>query len=248
MPALLYYSRIAASGYSATTSASGYSASNAGLYAIARPWRSTSTAANDLQANFSLQTLRGVMVQDTNIASPSVYSIASGGGSVLLSSPGTPPQEPNGRRKILVACNVMAQGCKISAASGTPTDGASYHSVGALYAWGAVMSLLCDPLLGSSVRRVRPRVQADLENGQRADAKTGPAFADRILLRFRVQAGQDLEAIERLADAGVCGLDLGIANRRDLAWPVVCTARSIERAMSRANQDDVELEFMEVVA
>jgi len=248
MPALLYYNRIAPGSYSATSAASGYAAANVDGYAIGRPWRSTSTAANDLQANFGLQTLRGIMVQDTNIATPSVYYIASGGASVLLSSPGVPPQEPNGRRKILVACNVSAQGCKLNAASATPTDGASYHSVGSLYAWGAVLSLACDPLTGSSIRRARPRVQADLDNGQRADAKTGPAYADSIKLRFRVQAGQDLEVIERLADGGVCGLDLGIANRRDLAWPVMCQARSLERAMSRANQDEIELEFFEVVA
>lgn len=248
MPALLYYARISPSGLTATSAASGYSASNADTYAIGRPWRSTSTAANDLQANFSLQTLRGVMAQDTNIAAPSVYYIASGGGSVLLSAPGVPPAEPNGRRKILVPCNVSAQGWKLSAASATPTDGASFHSVGALYAWGAVLSLPVDPLIGSRIRRARPRVQSDLANGQQSDAKTGPAYTRAITLRFRVPAGADLEQIERLADAGVCGLDLGIASRRDLCWPVVCRMASIDRAMTRAAQDEVELEFLEVVA
>jgi len=186
-----------------------------------------------------------MLLHDINLSAGTVSYINSVNSAVSLGSQSSQVDQV-GRRRMLLASGPSAQGWKM-AFSGSPTDGAAYWSAGSMYAFTNSLTLPVDPLVGARVRYVRPRIQNELPNGQLTDAKTGPEYAE-ITMRFRGLRSADLQQLERLADAGVCCLDLGDSLAPWNVWPVRCAMKTIDRAMSRATQDEVELICREVVA
>lgn len=249
MSAKLYYGLIAATSWTAGTSAAGYPPTNAGLSAIRRPWRSTNTVLQSVTENFTLQNLAGIYVHAVNVDALAgvFYTNSIGTNVALLASPPT-VHDGLGRYRLLCSSGlpVNAKGA-LAQFTGVPQGGATYFELGAMYSFGSVLTLPVDPLVGARVRTVRPRVQETLPNGQKADASTGPEFA-RITLTLRGLRSADLQQIERLANSGLCVLDLGDPQAPGNVWPVRCLMDSVDTALSRARLDEVNLEFEEVVA
>jgi hypothetical protein len=252
MTASLYYSRLTAASWAATSSKSGYTASNAGSTGIARPWASNATGTQQLTGDLSTtQTIRAIALQSCPL---STADIRVDGSSTPTTSRGAivPAQAGHGVYRGSLAMNVSAR--YVSAYWTGPTllggnagvysrEPASYE-VGTLYAFGATLSLPCEPLLESDLSFEYPQTVERLPNGQQITVSRGAPVAT-ITLRFRPTASQDIERIARIARAGISWLDLGIAARPDLQWPVKCIEDSIGRQF-RGGADAVALTFREV--
>lgn len=252
MPATLYYSRLSPSSWSATSTKAGYSASNAGSTGIARPWASNATGTQQLIGDLgSAQTVRGICIQSCPV---STIDVRADNSATPTTSRGsiTPALARHGVYRGSLGVNISAR--YLSAYFASPTllgAGAGVYSkepaayeVGAFHAFGAVLTLPCEPLLESDIQHSYPQSVEQLPNGQAMVISRGAPYAT-ISLRFRPTASQDIEQIARIARAGICWLDLGVTARPQLQWPV----RMIEEAHARTFQggaDVVTLRFREV--
>ena len=252
MAAFLYYSRLSPSSWSATSTKSGYSASNAGSTGIARPWASNATSTQQLIGDLgSTQTVRGICIQSCPV---STIDVRADNSATPTTSRGsiTPAQARHGIYRGSLGVNISAR--YLSAYFASPTllgAGAGVYSkepaayeVGAVHAFGAVLTLESEPLLESEIQHNYPQTTEQLPNGQTLVVSRGAPYAE-LSLRFRPTAGQDIEQIARIARAGICWLDLGVTARPELQWPV----RMVEDTHARSFQggaDVVTLRFREV--
>lgn len=252
MPAILYYSRLSPSGWSATSTKSGYSASNAGSVGVARPWASNVLTDEQLTADLgSAQTVRGICLQSCPV---STVDVRADNSSTPTTSRGaiTPAQGRHGIYRGSLGVNISARYLSAFFASpalyganpGVYSREPAVYEVGAFHAFGAVLTLPTEPLLESEVVPRYPQTIEQLPNGRSVPISRGAPYSE-ITLRFRPTASQDIEQIARIARGSVCWLDLGVAARPELQWPV----QMIEDAHGRQFQggaDTVQLRFREI--
>lgn len=252
MTAKLYYSLHTPSSWSATSTKAGYSASNAGSTGIRRPWASNATGTQQLIADLgSSKTIVGLGIQSSPVSEIFVYADNS---ATPTTDRGTitPAQASHGIYHGLLAMSVSAR--YASAYFDSPTmrgADAGVHSiepavyeVGALYAFGAVMDLPVEPLIDSDIDAIWPQSNERLPNGAEVVITRGAPY-QRINLRFRPGAAHDIEKVARIARGGLCWLDLGVAARPELSWPVRWTDDNAQRRFS-GGRDQVALTFREI--
>lgn len=229
----------------ATTSAeAAYPASNLLLPAIRRPWRSTSTASQNVDIDLGSAIANPILcLQGGNASSITVSYGTASYTTVSLGALAT-AQDRHGTRRLSVSIPASARYVRL-AFSGTPADAAAYWWGGALYVFGSTLTLPDDPLLGSEVNARYPQSRVELPNGNRITIDRG-APRQQINLRFRTARSADIDALTRAVRAGVCWLDLGIDTNRELQWPVQIDSDTAPRTLSRADQDDTSIALLEV--
>ena len=252
MTASLYYSRFTPSAWSATSTKSGYSASNAGSTGIARPWASNVLTDEQLIADLgSSQTVRAVCVQSCPV---STLDVRADNSATPTTSRGaiTPAQAGHGVYRGSRAMNAsvryvsafFASPTLLGATAGAYSREPAVYEVGALYAFGSVLTLPTEPLIDSEIDFEYPQQTEKLPNGQQIVVSRGAPVAT-ITLRFRPSASHVIEQVARIARAGITWLDLGVTARPDLQWPV----RFVDDAHGRqfrGGRDVVTLRFREV--
>lgn len=136
---------------------------------------------------------------------------------------------------------------RIQVDAGTPrTDGSFIYRIGAVYVFGAAFLPTAQARTPIQVAHPRPKVVDRLDNGQRVASLTGAPFAE-IALDMIPTAADDVEKIARLAEAGICWLDLGNPSRRELQWPVRFFGDGTTRVVNpAAAKDRVSLTLSEV--
>jgi hypothetical protein len=252
MTAKLYYSLHSPSSWSATSTKTGYSASNAATTGIRRPWASNATGAQQLIADLgSSKTIRGLAVQSCPVSAVAAYvdNIAT---PTTDRGDITPAQASHGIYRGLLAMNVSARYASayfdsptlLGANAGVYSVEPAVYEVGAMYAFGAVMDLPVEPLIDSDIDAVWPQSNERLPNGAETVITRGAPFV-RINMRFRPSASHDIEKIARIARAGLCWLDLGVAARPELSWPVRWVDDNAQRRFS-GGRDQVSLSFREI--
>lgn len=275
MTARLHYLPYSAATYSSQqTPLTGYGAANTGTTAIRQPWISSVTAngSNDdwIEWDFGAGIERDIVVaglqsclqgSGTLLSSfDGIYPPATLRGIISASTVVT---AANGIRKGSFVVDPTYSGLPIRYLRVDFTNAnhargrdiyATYPSyngidtrmeLGAMYLFGASVALPIDPLIDSEIMHKYPQGKTDLENGQVITWQRG-APKTIIRLRFRAAANHDIEQIARIAQAGVCWLDLGIDTRRDLQWPVRFVEDSHTRVLTAPRREAVTLTFEEV--
>lgn len=260
MTAKLHYGLIAPSAFSSQlTATAGYDASNTGLSAIARPWVST-VAANGANDDWVQHDYGGTKT----IAAVAINSCLQSSGQILIGT-GTPPATTYGTidaTTVALAQNGVRKGSWSGAGSARyvradftnaatargagvfATYGTDFMELGALYVFANSMALPVDPLVDSDYKPRYPQNSTDLPNGQNIRVDRGAPFGT-ITLRFNAR-DTDIEQIARIARAGLCWLDLGIANAPELQWPVRFIDDTHTRPLARPRREPVTLSFREV--
>lgn len=237
---MLYHTR-ATGTLSASTAATGYEAVNANDYAVGRAWRSTTAGASWLQIDLgSSRSLDAICINETNAASVAVtYGASSPPGSTL----GTlaTHADGQGRRKGRIEGDV-ARYVRLSF-SGTPTDGAAYWTVGSLLLLTDQLAVP-DPLLPLQLDFERGQDNVQLPNGRELPIVRGVSRA-RLGLSWRVVADVDIEAAARTLRAQECWLDLAVADRPDLQWPVSFPGKQFSRRIEGFNRERFDLQLLE---
>lgn len=247
--ARILYDRKAISAAGATNAASGYPASNVLEPAIRRPWRSTGSADGiQVWLDQGSALIPGYLfVQQHN-----AVNFGFRGGNItppttVVGSIVDPRKEPNGRVKNVQQFTASVRYVGFRCAGISTIDDASAWEVGALHLFQWALTIPA-PLYPATIRRVRPRYQAELPNGQLADADAGPAYSV-IDLRFRPTLA-DADAvgqIERIANAGICVLDLEHPARPDWVWPVRIQMTEVVEEVDRVMTTAIALTCREVV-
>lgn len=245
MSAKLRHTAYPIAAVTATSAATGYPASNITVPSCGRPWRSTSTAAQNL--DLDLGTSRSqvyLCVQGVNCASVTVqYGNASYTASTLGAL--TASKDRHGRRKFSVSIIGPLRYIRLAFSASAPDDSAAFYEAGAVFVFGESLTLPADPLLGSEASAALPQTLVQLPNGFECAIDRGPA-RQRLGLRFRGARTDDLDELARRARAGTCWLDLDVAANRELQWPVRHTADSLQRSFSGASQDEASIPLIEV--
>lgn len=218
--ASLYYGKLPIVAVTATTAASGFPASNVALESLGRPWRSTTTGANDVVLDLgSSKAINALFLHDVNFASA---TIARSTDNVSYTAVGTLTTYAgrHGRRRGKISLGgASARYVKISISAGTPADGAAYWRIGSAYLFASKATPGAQPNYPTRVITTRPRVTTALANRLPAVASTGNNI-DRIELRvprWNTEAADDY--VQRPA-AGSILLDLEEPNYPEQQWPV----------------------------
>jgi hypothetical protein len=247
---LLYTSRIIPTTATATSAASGYAATNVLLQALGAPWRSTSTALQDVVIDLgSAQTPRGIGVQDTNATS---IVIASSADNITYTDRATldlTNVDRFNRRRGCAGVNTSARYWRLRIASATAPDGLAYWRIGAVYVFGAVTDVI-PPQYGFSVRSNHNESREQLANGREAIAAIG-SRADLISGKFGVQSTGPMVIGSLLADlrTGSVWLDMQVTARPSWTWPLINAAGSDDETMDMNTPDytTISLNAREVV-
>lgn len=261
MTALLHYSLFAPSAFSSLRTATpGYEAANTAATPIRKPW------VSDVPANG----VNDDWVQHDYGANKSIVAIAvqsclQGSGSILHGTTSIPATNygtisastvgmgGNGIRKGSWVASVSARYVRADFTNASEARGAGVYAtylnalmeLGALYCFGASIALPVEPLIDSDIEYAYPQQLEKLPNGQEVQIDRGAPTA-RIRLRFKAGATHDIEKIARLARAGLCWLDLGIASAPELQWPVRFIDDKHTRSWVRPRREPVNLTFKEI--
>lgn len=244
MTAILHTGTRTLSALAATSAESAYPVSNLQTPAIRKPWRSTSTASQNVDIDLGSAVANPIIcLQGCNASSITVSYGTASYTTVSLGALAT-AQDRHGTRRLSVSIPASARYVRL-VFIGTPADAAAYWWGGALYVFGSTLALPDDPLLGSEVNARYPQSRVELPNGNRITIDRG-APRQQINLRFRTSRVTDIDALTRAVRSGLCWLDLGIDSNRELQWPVMMDSDTAPRTLSRADQDDTSIALLEV--
>lgn len=232
--ATLFHDMVRIVAGSATSEAEGYEFENVTNPRILRPWRSTAAAGQVLTLDTgSLQAISGVLLQHCNAASAAVHASDN---LIDWADVGTLSivADDAGRRKGLIPIDDVARHVRFTFAS-TTADGRDLIEVGAAWVYGSAYALPRAPEYGMSVKHVRPQVSADLPNGRRALAGTGPEYSE-IEISLDERWGEDMAQIVRAARDEVVVFDLDVASLPGCVWPLRWVAGETAGTLERFNQ------------
>lgn len=222
MGAIIDYAQVVPASITGTSEAAGYDFENVLDPRILKPWRSTSAASQSVDFDLgSAKTVESVWVSTFNFADIVLYWSDDAFVHVTVADTATSvPTDVLGRRRIRLAGGSSHRYWRIWTWTSSPDDGGSYFTIGSVFLFGTTATLPTCPEYGWQQEQVYPQVAADLPNGRRAVASTGPAHI-RLSLELQEWRGQeDASLLIRQARTGVVGLDLGLAAQPELAWPV----------------------------
>ncbi len=243
---IIDYASLVPSSVTATSAAAGYAASQLALPQIGLPWRSTSTATQQVVIDLgATQTIASVWVQHLNAQQLTVER-ATVANSYTTVGTLTTRKQGDGRRKGRIALNASARYLRLTIAAGTPTDGAAYWELGAVYLFAGSQSFDSSPNAGLAVRYEHPQQEVTLANGQVRTASTGPSYA---VLAPEVEhwPDEDLNWLVRQARTGTIGLDLELTSRPWALWPVRNYQKTISTSLRDVVTDTLSAELVEVV-
>lgn len=239
----IYYEKTVAVNVLSTTSAVGYPATNAALESLSRPWRSTSTGANDLTLHFQAAgSVKALLVQDANFASCSVLKSADGAAFSSVGTLTTYADKLTARRRgIIVIDDNNVKAVRLSISSGTPTDGESFWRAKA-YPFASASSVSGHFLTGARVDAIFPEVRSVLANEKVALASTGEAVLVLTIPALR-QYNEDILEVVRRARAGTVAIDFQLVDYPEMVLPVrfVAGKQGEELAQYRITKQTIEL-------
>jgi len=244
---IIYPTRLTPTAYAASSSAAGYGPDNAGLPQLARAWRAATAGAGEhITIDLgSSQVIGAVLLTGVNATGLRVLADDTAAPTTERVASLTSYAEPHGRRKAIASIGgAAARYLRIAFSAASLTAGAAWE-VGAIYLFGPA-SATANALIGSNRVLHRPQVRDELLNGQLAGADTGLPWVE-LTLQFRAKRDSDPGFIEQAGNAGVIAVDMDIANRRDLVWPMRARMGAATWQFSRALQDDVSITLREVV-
>jgi len=236
-----YYSQIFPVAAGATSTAAGYSPNNVLNTSVLRPWRSVTTTGEYIAIDLgSVINIVAVALQACNF---SAAHLNKDGFAFLAAS--TPVNEDGkGRRKNLFEVPGTSTRNIYIAPDGTPVDGSSYYSIGAVYIFGAKRTMPRAPLYGGAeVTYGCPQSSIDLDNGKTVMDFTGPTFAN-VTLPFSGGAGDDMEQLSADAQSGIVWITLG---SNGLQWPMRSYESKITRRLQAFNREQVQSVLKEEV-
>lgn len=253
MTAILYYSQHVPTAWSATTAHASYPASNAGVQQIAAPWAPTAGGIQQLTADLgSSKTIRAIAYQSCPVSAVEARADAAINPPTTVIGSATPQIERHGIYRAHVAADVSAR--YVSAYFNSPAlkggDPGTYavspatYEVGAMYVFGAVLTLPINALIDSEADYNYVHQIERLANGSVVTIERGPPHA-LIRLDFRPDRTQDVERLARVAQAGICWLNLNIPNRPELQWPIRFADDGFKRTWS-GGVDRVSVTLREV--
>lgn len=245
MVARLHHSPWPIDAVAATTAATGYPASNVLTSSVGKPWRSTSTATQNVDIDLgTARTAPVLTLQGPNTAG---CSVSYGSGSYTATNAGAQvlALDRHGRRKHSLALAGSVRYIRIVFGGTAPDDGADHFELGAVAVFGSTLTLPENPLLGAEASARYPQTRIELPNGQTFGIDRGVA-RQRLSLRFRSARTEDIEQLVRIARRGLGWLDLDVASNRELQWPVRHVEDEQARQLSQALQDEAAVILREV--
>lgn len=246
--AKLHYGKLTPSAFAATTSQDGFPPANVGTPALARPWKSTSAAANDLIITLLAAVANPTLhVHDANFATADVYKSVDGVAWVLYGVLTTYYGKEGRRRGSITITDPTVKAIKITPA-GAPTDGLALWRVGFAPVFSSVLTFASPLQFPYTPRFVRPQLRQTLTNKQEAVAATGTGF-HVVELPFKPRDDEDLEPVLRVVQGGAIALlDLELANYPWQVWPVRYIDDEIGERFLEPKVSELALLFHEVVA
>lgn len=231
---------------SATTAATGYPAINMLSPRIARAWRSTSTAQQQIVVDLGADVaVASVWIQSCNAAGCTVEKKLAVGSYVSVGTL-TIYQEPTGRRKGWLAVPGTYRYLRLTIAAGTPVDGAAYWEAGAIYVFSSMLQLPKSPQWGVSISTTYPQITQVMPNGRTITANAGQPCS-RIFLEFASEPAQDVAVLLREARHSTVGFSLGDTERPWDAWPVVVVSATAQRKLVRHKSDSQAFDLREQI-
>lgn len=248
--ATLAYSPLVPATATASSAAANYPATNVLLGKVNKPWRSTSNATTeyliiDLGSSSSYPS-NTLCISGLTMPNAAIYADNSANPSTLKGT-FTCAADTQGRYKVSLPLPGTYRYIKIKPNSGTPTDGASYWTIGTVDLFTSSMQFARDPIYGESqIETHTPQSSVQLENGVTVKDDTGPSYS-AITLNFSGGSTDDHEAIMRRARAGLCWLDLGVIANRGLQWRVKHIEPKTTRKITAFNRETVQIVLTEQV-
>jgi len=257
----LHYGLRSPSGFSSLLSpTAGYPVSNTSVTPIRKPWLS-SVAANGVNDDWiehdfgSSSSIAAVCLQSVLLASGTVKTGASTPPATTYGTigPTTVATDRHGIRKGSFATAITARYVRLDLTNAVDARAAGVYAayssglmeVGAMYVFASTLVLPKQALIGPSVEYMYPEGKENLPNGQFLKFARGAPRA-RVRLDFLPAATDDIEQAARFAKDALCWLDLGVANRPELQWPVRFLEAEHNRALYPQTRDRVSLVFDEV--
>ena len=248
---LLAYNPFAIITATASSAAAGYPATNVLTGKVLKTWRSTSSATTEyliIDLGASTSNPNTLCISGLTMSNVSIYADNTSNPTTLV---GTYicAADAQGRYKvsIVLPSSPSYRYIKIKPNTGTPTDGASYWTIGPVDLFTASLSFARDPIFGeSSLDTNTPQTSATLDNGIIVRDGTGPSYMTPTL-NFSGGSGDNHEQIAMLARSGLCWLDLGIASNRGLQWRVKHYEPKVTRKLTAYNRETVQIALKEEV-
>jgi hypothetical protein len=251
MPAKIHHTQRNPTAITATSADANFPAINLRETPVDRQWRATGVVLQNIDIDLGASVaVTAVCVQHTNAPSFTVLADAAINPPTTNRGTLTPAADNAGRRKGVLefSATVRYIRLQIPASLAVAEDNGvavGYYYIGAVYVFGATLSLPRDPLYGSGVESISPQDSVEMANGQIVTVATGPTYAQLRML-FSPQASQDVERARRLARLAPCWLDLDIASERWRQWPVRSPEPRMNRDIARPRAERVELSFREL--
>lgn len=245
-----YHTKIPPVTTAATSSASGYPSSNVALESISRPWRSTSTAGQNVDQFWTTPTtVAAVLLEDVNFTQCNVARSTDGASFVSPVIVPTYADKLTGRRRALLALNVASlRGIRVGIDAGTPADGLAYWRIGSVYIFNLSVSL---PVMAQHgklrMAGIFANATTELPNMQVAQATLGPD-AIRLTLGFNRKYDQDVHDLQRRSRVATVGLDFELpVEYPDMTLPVRHYQDSVEESVNFLQRAETTIELRERV-
>lgn len=244
----LYYNKVTATAWSATSAQSGYPASNVSLESITRNWRGNDATALDVVITFAAATtVAALLLTDVNFASCAILKSPDGSSFSSVGTLTTFADKLTGRRRGLIEINdANVKAIKISISSGTPSDGLAYWRIGSAYPFANSVALPRNPDYHVRVAAIYPKLRAELPNKQVAVASTGPDILT-LTMPFTRASGEDPLEIVRRGRAGTVGLSISNTNYPELVLPVRHVEEGQDEVLDFYAHSSLDMELREVV-
>lgn len=245
--AKLHYNKVAASAWVATSNQVGYGPANLADEALAKPWYSTSLAANDITITFAAPTLiQTLELHDVNFGTATIEKSPDGATFIGLGV-ATFYAGKEGRRRGLITVNDAAvKALKIKVAAGASLDGLAFWRAGASYQFANVITIPSPFQFDYNPKFIYPEVRIELPTKQVARARTGIGFHE-IVLPFMPQDSEDLTQFTELTRAGTTLLELGLANYPYQVWPVQAFNPELDERFPQPKYSNITYTLREVV-
>jgi hypothetical protein len=217
----LWYSQVNPSSFAATEAATGYPASNVGLQSLGRPWRSTTTGANEVTINFAAaRQVQALFLHDVNFATANIQKSVSGGGFVNIGALTTAGNEAGRYRGYCTVNEALCTAIKIQIAAAAPNDGLAYWRIGSAYAFQAVVTPPFALEYQYEIDTQESVISSTLVNKRKAEARVGIDH-DLIKLPYNAKNSESLADIVRLTRLGTCLFTTDLPNYPEELWPVI---------------------------
>lgn len=245
MTAKLHHTALPIDAVTATTAATGYPAIAITIPGVGRPWRSTSTASNNLDIDLgTTRTAPVICLQGPNAGT---CTLSYGSAAYTTTSAGTQTlsRDRHGRRKHSLALAGSVRFIRLVFGATLPDDAADYFELGAVYVFSSTLALPEEALFGSEARARWPQTRIELPNGNELLFERGVP-RQHLTMRFRSLRTTDAEELARRARRAPCWLDMDVSANRELQWPVRMIEPEIGRSFVRPLQDETTIPLAEI--